>query len=87
MYAVIVTGGKQYQVKAGDEIYIEKLDAAAEETVTFDKVLVLGEGEGKISVGNPYVSGATVTGTVLKTGKAKKITVEEVLSDKGGDIA
>ena len=46
MYAVIVTGGKQYQVKAGDEIYIEKLDAAAEETVTFDKVLVLGEGEG-----------------------------------------
>ena len=75
MYAVIVTGGKQYQVKTGDEIYIEKLDAQAEETVTFDKVLVLGEGEGKISVGNPYVSGATVTGTVLKTGKAKKITV------------
>ena len=83
MYAVIVTGGKQYQVKAGDEIYIEKLDAAAEETVTFDKVLVLGEGEGKISVGNPYVSGATVTGTVVKNGKAKKITVFTYKPKKG----
>ena len=83
MYAVIVTGGKQYQVKTGDEIYIEKLDAQAEETVTFDKVLVLGEGEGKISVGNPYVSGATVTGTVVKNGKAKKITVFTYKPKKG----
>ena len=83
MYAVIVTGGKQYQVKTGDDIYIEKLDAQAEETVTFDKVLVLGEGEGKISVGNPYVSGATVTGTVVKNGKAKKITVFTYKPKKG----
>lgn len=83
MYAVIETGGKQYQVKLGDEIYIEKLEVSAEETVTFDKVLVLGEGEGKISVGNPYVKGATVTGTVLKNGKSKKITVFTYKPKKG----
>lgn len=83
MYAVIETGGKQYQVNLGDEIYIEKLDVSADETVTFDKVLVLGEGEGKISVGNPYVSGATVTGKVLKNGKAKKITVFTYKPKKG----
>lgn len=83
MYAVIETGGKQYQVNLGDEIYIEKLDVTADETVTFDKVLVLGEGEGKISVGNPYVSGATVTGKVLKNGKAKKVTVFTYKPKKG----
>ena len=83
MYAVIETGGKQYQVNIGDEIYIEKLEVSADETVTFDKVLVLGEGEGKISVGNPYVSGATVTGKVLKNGKAKKITVFTYKPKKG----
>lgn len=83
MYAVIETGGKQYQVNLGDEIYIEKLDVTADETVTFDKVLVLGEGEGKISVGNPYVKGATVTGKVIKNGKAKKITVFTYKPKKG----
>ena len=83
MYAVIETGGKQYQVKSGDEIYIEKLESSADETVTFDKVLVLGEGEGKISVGNPYIKGATVTGKVLKNGKAKKITVFTYKPKKG----
>jgi large subunit ribosomal protein L21 len=74
MYAVIETGGKQYQVKAGDEIFIEKLDVNADETVTFDKVLAVG-GEGSIKAGAPYVDGATVTAKVVKNGKGKKINV------------
>ena len=74
MYAVIETGGKQYQVKAGDEVFIEKLDAQADDKVTFDKVMMVGD-EGKTTVGAPYVEGATVSAKVLKNGKAKKITV------------
>lgn len=74
MYAVIVTGGKQYQVKEGDILYIEKLDVEAEENVTFDKVIALSDGE-TTSIGCPYVDGATVSAKVLKNGKAKKITV------------
>lgn len=74
MYAVIETGGKQYQVKAGDEIFIEKLDVNADDTVTFDKVLAVGGDDG-IKAGAPYVDGATVTAKVIKNGKGKKITV------------
>ena len=70
MYAVIETGGKQYRVEQGDVIYVEKLAADAEETVTFDKVLAIG-GESTV-FGNPVVEGASVTGKVLKQGKAKK---------------
>lgn len=73
MFAVIETGGKQYKVQYGDVIYIEKLNAADNETVEFPVVALFGEGETKI--GDPYVKGATVTGKVVKTGKAKKITV------------
>lgn len=74
MYAVIETGGKQYQVKEGDVLFIEKLDANAEETVTFDKVLAVG-GENGITVGTPVVSGAKVEAKVLKNGKSRKIMV------------
>ena len=73
MYAIIETGGKQIKVAAGEAVYIEKLNAEAGETVTFDKVLFLG-GE-DVKVGAPLVEGATVTGTVEKQGKQKKITV------------
>ena len=73
MYAVIETGGKQYQVKEGDELFIEKLDAEGE--VTFDKVIMVGKDDGNITVGAPYVSGASVKATLIKNGKAKKITV------------
>ncbi|MGN0660921.1 MAG: 50S ribosomal protein L21 [Oscillospiraceae bacterium] len=83
MYAVIETGGKQYQVKQGDEIYIEKLAVDADETVTFDKVMVVGTEDGKISVGAPYVSGAAVTAKVIKNGKGKKITVFTYKPKKG----
>ena len=74
MYAVIETGGKQYQVNEGDEIFIEKLAVEADENVTFDKVIAVGKDSG-LEVGAPYVSGATVEAKVLKNGKAKKITV------------
>ena len=67
MYAVIETGGKQYRVQEGDIITIEKLNAAVGDVVTFDKVLVLGEGK-DIKVGAPYV-GTAVTGTVVENGK------------------
>ena len=70
MKAVIETGGKQYAVEEGTVLYIEKLDVEAGKEVTFDKVLLAN---GK--VGHPYVEGATVTGTVVKHGKDKKIIV------------
>lgn len=73
MYAVIETGGKQYKVAEGDVVYIEKLDVQEGETVTFDKVLILGGDD--VKVGAPYVDGATVTATVAKNGKSKKIIV------------
>lgn len=74
MYAIIETGGKQYKVEAGDTVFIEKLDAEADSEYTFDKVIAVGTDDG-ISVGAPYVEGATVTAKVVKNGKAKKVTV------------
>ena len=82
MYAVIETGGKQYQVNEGDTIFIEKLAAEADETVTFDKVVALGADDG-IKVGTPYVDGAAVQAKVLKNGKSKKITVFTYKPKKG----
>lgn len=73
MYAIIETGGKQIKVEQGQEVYIEKVVGEAEETVTFDKVLFVG-GE-NVKVGAPFVEGATVTGKIVKQGRAKKITV------------
>ncbi len=70
MKAVIETGGKQYYVEEGTVLYVEKLDVEAGKTVTFDKVLMVDD-----KVGQPYVSGATVTGEVLKHGKTKKVIV------------
>jgi large subunit ribosomal protein L21 len=72
MYAIIATGGKQYKVAEGDVINVEKLGAEAGETVTFDQVLAV-KGEG-LKVGAD-VEGATVTATVVKNDKAKKVIV------------
>lgn len=82
MYAIIETGGKQYQVNEGDEIFIEKLDVNADDTVTFDKVIAVGKDSG-LEVGAPYVGGASVQAKVLKNGKAKKITVFTYKPKKG----
>lgn len=73
MFAVIETGGKQYKVQYGDVIYVEKLTAGDDEIVSFPVIAICGEDGSK--VGTPYVEGASVTGKVLKSGKAKKITV------------
>ena len=73
MYAVIQTGGKQYRVQNDEVIFIEKLDAEANDTVTFD-VVALGSEDG-IKVGTPFVEGAKVTAEVVKNGKGKKIRV------------
>ena len=70
MYAIIVTGGKQYRVQKGDVIYVEKLDAEADSNYTFDTVLAVGE-EGNVKFGTPTVAGATVTGKVVKDSKRK----------------
>ena len=74
MQAVIVTGGKQYSVKEGDVIYVEKLNAEADATVTFDQVLAVVDGENS-KFGAPVVAGASVEAKVLKNGKAKKVVV------------
>ena len=73
MYAIIATGGKQYKVSEGDVIYIEKLGKNAGDTVTFDQVLFVNNGEAK--VGEPTVAGASVTASVVEEGKAKKVIV------------
>ena len=82
MYAVICTGGKQYRVSEGDVVFIEKLNAEADETVNFDQVLAVGKEDGMV-VGTPTVAGAVVTGKVLKNGKSKKITVFTYRPKKG----
>ena len=73
MYAIIATGGKQYKVSEGDIIRVEKLGKADGEAVTFDQVLALNDGE--LKVGTPTVTGASVSASVLKEGKAKKVIV------------
>ena len=81
MYAVIKTGGKQYKVSEGQEIYIEKLDVAEGSEVEFE--VVAGHDDKKFYVGNPLVAKAKVSGKVLKNGKAKKITVFTYKPKKG----
>ena len=81
MYAIIETGGKQYKVQNGDTLFIEKLNAAEEDTVTFDKVIALHD-DAKLKVGAPYVKGATIEATVLKSGKEKKIIVYKMKPKK-----
>ncbi len=73
MYAIIATGGKQYTVSEGDVIRVEKLGVNAGDTVTFDQVLFVNDGETK--VGDPTVAGASVTASVIEEGKAKKVIV------------
>jgi large subunit ribosomal protein L21 len=64
MYAVVTTGGKQYRVEAGSELVIERLAADAGASVTFDRVLLVGDGDA-VTIGTPTVDGASVSGTIL----------------------
>lgn len=74
MYAVILSGGKQYRVKQGDVLKLESLPVEAGSTYGFDKILAVGDGE-TIKVGRPYVEGCVVAGKVLSQGRHKKIQI------------
>ena len=74
MYAVVSTGGKQYRVEAGSELVVERVAGEAGSTITFDRVLLVGDGE-SVTVGTPTVSGATVSGTVLGEALGPKLIV------------
>ena len=83
MNAIIVTGGKQYKVAEGDEIFIEKVDAEAGDAIVFDQVLAIVDGDKKAKFGTPVVKGASVDATVVKNGKGKKIMVFKYNAKKG----
>ncbi len=81
-HAIILTGGKQYRVAEGDVLFVEKLDVEAGDTVTFDQVLAVVDGDAA-SFGAPLLSGASVTAKVEKNGKSKKIRVYKMKPKKG----
>ncbi len=81
MYAVIKTGGKQYRVQQGDVIFVEKINAQADEQVTFDEVLLVSNGE-ETKIGTPVVAGAKVEGKVLSQVKAAKVIVYKYKAKK-----
>ena len=82
MYAVIETGGKQYRVKAGDLLVVDKLGGDVGAKVAFDRVLMLGDGE-KVSVGAPTVAGAVVEAALIETRKGDKIKVFKKIRRQG----
>ena len=73
MYAVIKTGGKQYRVAEGDTLRVEKLDVAQGESVDFDQVLMVGNGD-DIKIGAPVLAGGSVSAEIMRHGKSKKVT-------------
>ena len=82
MYAIIVTGGKQYKVQQGDVLFVEKLEAEEGAEVKFDTVLAVGE-EGAVKFGAPSVEGASVAAKVVKNGKGKKLNIITYRPTKG----
>ncbi len=82
MYAIIATGGKQYKVEEGGILFIEKLDADVDATVTFDKVLAVSADDA-MTFGAPYVEGASVQAKVVKHGKGEKIRIIKHKAKKG----
>ena len=74
MYAVFKTGGKQYRAGKGDRLKIEKLDAAEGDSVEFDEVLLVGEGD-SVKIGTPVVSGSKVKGKIIAQAKDRKVDV------------
>ena len=74
MYAVIKTGGKQYRVAQGDTLRVEKLDGAEGDSVDFDQVLLVADGD-DIKVGAPFVEGSKVTAKVKAQGRGKKVEI------------
>lgn len=83
MYAVFASGGKQHRVQVDTLIDIEKLDVPVGEEVTLSKILVVGDGDGNVQVGTPYLDNAAVIGEVVQQGKDKKIVVFKSKRRKG----
>ncbi len=81
MYAIIETGGKQYKVQEGDEVRVEKLALEVGDSVDFDKVLLVADGD-NCNYGTPTVEGAVVKATVLEQAKAKKVIIYKYLPKK-----
>lgn len=82
MFAIVETGGKQYQVEEGKYLDVELLDGEKDSKVVFDKVVMIVNGK-KSKVGQPYVAGASAEGTILKHDRAKKIIVYKQRPKKG----
>ena len=74
MYAVVKTGGKQYRVQSGESVRVEALSAEVGAAVSFDEVLMVGEGE-SVRVGTPFVAGAKVNATVVSHGRGEKVRI------------
>ncbi|HHX29265.1 MAG: 50S ribosomal protein L21 [Bacillota bacterium] len=74
MYAIVETGGKQYKVSPGETFRVEKLPGTRGDSLIFEKVLAVAD-DGGIRVGNPYLEGTTVKGTIVRQGKARKVLV------------
>ena len=80
--AIIETGGKQYKIKEGDTIFVELLSSDDGETIIFDKVLAVFDNKGT-KIGTPYIEGAIVEASVIKSGKSKKVIVYKMKRRKG----
>jgi large subunit ribosomal protein L21 len=83
MYAVIKTGGKQYRVQPGDLLVVEKLEADVGANVAFDHVLMLGGGDGEVTIGAPVIDGAVVNATLIETRKGEKIKIFKKIRRQG----
>ena len=85
MYAIVRTGGKQYQVAQGDQLRVETLAGVVGETVELNDVLLVADGE-DVKIGQPQVEGAKVTATIVEQGKAKKVLVYKKKRRKGYEV-
>ena len=85
MYAIIRTGGKQYQVAAGDTLRVEKLRGEVGETIELSDVLLVADGD-EVKVGQPVVEGARVVAKIAEQGKAKKVLVFKKKKRKGYQV-
>jgi large subunit ribosomal protein L21 len=82
MYAVIRTGGKQYRVREGTRLAVEKLDAEPGATIEFDQVLLVSDDSG-VRIGAPYLTGSKVTAVVQEQGKGRKVGIVKFRRRKG----
>lgn len=83
MYAVFASGGKQHRAQVGTLIDVEKLEVPVGEEVTLSEVLAIGDAEGHVEVGTPYLGNAAIVGEVVEQGKEKKIIVFKSKRRKG----